>query len=100
MPKAQLKTDVTIRDVRPTLTNPENYVVTVLSHLMECRRLHDNGQVRIGITGQGRVPSHKVMYRDTNGKEVLCKAYAEDNPFTEIIQEHTWSTASMNIEEI
>ena len=40
------------------------------------------------------------MYRDTNGKEVLCKAYAEGNPFTENIQEHTWSTASMNIEEV
>jgi hypothetical protein len=97
-----LKTDDTIRDVLPTLADKEEYTRIVLEHLMACQSKHGKGNahVRIGITGTGRFPSHKVTYDDPDGVEILFGAYAERNRFTENIQVHTWSAARMSVEEV
>ena len=95
-----LKPDSTIRDVRPILAAPDEYIRVVLGHLMACFRQHGNAYVRIGITGLGTHPSHKIVYTDPKGDEMLFKAYAERTPFTENIQTHTWSSARMSVEEV
>ena len=67
---------------------------------MACFKQHGDAYVRIGITGLGTHPSHKIVYTGTNGSEALFKAYAERTPFTENLHTHTWSSARMSIEEV
>ena len=67
---------------------------------MACSRQHGNAYVRIGITGLGTYPSHKVIYTDSKGDEILFEAYAERTPFTENIGIHNWSSARMSVEEV
>jgi hypothetical protein len=102
MAKRVLRSDVTIRDVLSTLTDKEEYARTVLEHLMACQSKHGRGNafVRIGITGTGQFPSHKVTYDDPQGVEAVFDAYADRTRFTENLQVHTWSTARMSVEEV
>jgi hypothetical protein len=101
MKVATLKKDAIIGDVIPTLSNAEEYVRIVLGNLSACKKAHGNASVRIGITGQGKIPSHKVEYRDRLGELVLFGAFDQDRPFTDVgIQEHTWSTATLTFAEV
>ena len=100
MPTPPLKPDVTIRDVLPTLVDPEEFVRVIIGHLSQCSKLHLHATVRIGITGKGLYPSHKVMYDDADGKETLFGAFAESLRFTEKIGESNWSTARMTYAEV
>jgi hypothetical protein len=96
-----LKKDAIIADVLPTLVNPEVYVCAVLGNLSRCRKTHGNAYVKIGITGQGKFPSHKVLYTDAAGKEATYGAFDHNRPFTDVnIQERTWSTVSMTFVEV
>jgi hypothetical protein len=67
---------------------------------MACRSKHGNAHVRIGITGTGRFPSHKIVYASADGAETLFCAYAERTHFTETIHEHTWSSNRMSLDEV
>lgn len=93
--------DATIRDVLPTLSNKEEYVRVVVGHMSECRTQHQNAFVRIGVTGQGKIPSHKIVYDDPAGPEVFFKAWGEETLFTDVkIHQDTWSTERMSWEEV
>jgi hypothetical protein len=97
---SQLKPDATIADVAQTLLEPEEYVRVVLGNMHACKQKHKDAIVRIGITGQGKVPSHKVTYRD-NGDEKLFGAYDGRNPFTDVqIHTDTWSSNFMTYQEV
>ncbi len=101
MPTKPLKKDATLNDVVDTLLQPEDHVRRVLSTLSACRMAHGNASVRIGITGQGKIPAHKVVYADDSGKEVMFGAYDQDRPFTDVaIHEDTWSTKTMTFTEV
>ena len=102
MARTALKSDVTIRDVVATLGDKEEYTRVVLEHLMACQAKYGKGNahVRIGITGTGQFPSHKVVYDDSDGVEALFDAYAERTRFTENIQIHTWSTERMSVDQV
>ena len=95
-----LRPDVTIRDVLPTLVDPEEFVRVIIGHLGQCFRDHQHACVRIGTTGKGLCLSHKVMYDDANGNETLFGAFAESLRFTEKIGESNWSTARMSYAEV
>jgi len=96
-----LAKDSTIRDVLNTLLKPEEYVRVVIGHMSACRRKHKNSFVRIGITGRGKIPSHKVVYDDPSGIEVLYKAYGEETEFTDVeVRISTWSTARMSYDDV
>jgi hypothetical protein len=96
-----LKKDATIASVLPTLAKPEEYICAVLGNLSRCRKIQGNAHVRIGITGKGMFPSHKVLYTDATGNELMYGAFDQDRPFTEVkIHENTWSTASMTFGEV
>jgi hypothetical protein len=93
--------DATIRNVLPTLSNKDEYVRVVLGHMSECKKQHQNAFVRIGVTGQGKIPSHKIVYADPAGSEVFFKAWGEETLFTDVkIHENTWSTARMSWDEV
>ena len=100
MPSQPLKPDVTIRDVLPTLVDPEEFVRVIVGHLSQCFKQHQHATVRIGITGKGLYPSHKVVYDDSDGKETLFGAFAESLRFTENIGDSNWSTARMTYAEV
>jgi ribulose bisphosphate carboxylase small subunit len=96
-----IRKDATIREVLPTLLRKEEYLRVVIGHMSECKKQHQNAFVRIGVTGQGKVPSHKIVYDNPDGKETFFKAWGEETLFTDVkIHESTWSTARMSWEEV
>jgi hypothetical protein len=94
--------NATITDALPTLANKEEYVRAILGNLMDCKRKHGNANVRIGIAGTTKVPSHKVSYLDPDGGEVVFGAYAGKAPSKDDVQvrDDTRSTASMSFPEV
>jgi hypothetical protein len=93
--------DATIRDVLPTLANQDEYLRVVIMHMSECRQQHQNVFVRIGVTGTGKYPSHKIVYDDRTGQECLFKAWGEETLFTGVkIHNDTWSTVRMTWDEV
>jgi hypothetical protein len=101
MATTKLKSDATIKDVLPTLEKPEEYVRIVLGHLMACKRKpHLDPRVRIGITGTGKMPYHKIVYLTEAGTEGFFAAYDGAHEFGGVIQDHTWSSAAMTITEV
>lgn len=99
--KEPISPDATLADVRHTLLEPERHVATVLGTMSPCRKEHGNAHVRIGITGEGKVPYHKVAYLDESGNEQLYAAFDGKNKNEEyIVHEKTWSTKSMSFAEV
>jgi len=56
--------------------------------------------VRIGITGTGQEPSHKVVYHDPNGEEVTVEAFGGRVPFETPLQTHAWSAVAMTFADV
>ena len=101
MAQRTLRPDATITDVLDTLHDREGYVRTVLGHMAACRSRHGNAIVRIGITGKGREPSHKVMYIGADGNELLFDAFGGTVSFGDSrVHEDTWSTSATTFEEV
>lgn len=98
--RTTMTTSATIRDVLGTLVAPENYVCVVLEHMTECRKRHGSATVRIGITGQGLYPSHKILYSLEEGGEDVFGAWSDRTRFTETLHEDTWSSAHMTLSEV
>ena len=96
-----LRPDATLRDVRHSLLEPEKLLRDILSTMNDCRREKGNCLVRIGITGEGKAPYHKVAYLDGHGQEQLYGSYFGRNR-DEKYQVHTdtWSTKTMTYEEV
>lgn len=93
--------DSTLEDVRDLLLDPERHIATVLGTMTPCRREHGNAHVRIGITGMGKVPYHKVVYVDGEGVEHLYAVYDGRNRSKDyMIHTNTWSTVSMSFAEV
>lgn len=96
-----ITSDATLADVRHSLLNPERHVATVLGTMSPCRKEWGNAHVRIGITGEGKVPYHKIVYVDEGGVEKLYAAFDGKNKNEDYItHEKTWSTKSMSFEEV
>lgn len=96
-----LALDATLADVRGSLSNAESHVATVLGTMSPCRKEHGNAHVRIGITGEGKEPYHKVVYFDGSGNECLYGAFIGKNAITDYsIHEKTWSEKSMTFSEV
>lgn len=97
----EIPVNATIRDVLPTLTNKEEYVRIVLGHMRDRRTQHGHAFVRIGVTGSGKIPSHKIVYNDPEGNEILFDAWGENTPFRGVkIHEQTWSQTRMSWDEV
>ena len=101
MASRRLAGDATITDVLPTLAKPEEYVRVVLGHLAGCNKDNGNAHVRIGVTGTGKFPSHKIVHFDDAGVEHLYGAWGEETPFSDVkIHTDTWSTRTMAFDEV
>lgn len=93
--------DATLEEVEPTLLNAEKHVAAVLGTMLPCRREHGNAHVRIGITGEGKVPYHKVVYLDEAGDEQLFASFDGRNKSENYrVHENTWSSRSMSFVEV
>jgi hypothetical protein len=107
MSAARLASDATIVDIVRSLNKPESYVRGVLENLYACKRALNDAQVRIGITGQGKVPHYRVeplwagsalredshvfgVFNGWNHKPL------SDGPSTHVC----WSTEAMELDEI
>lgn len=99
--KTTLASDATLADVRHTLLDAERHIAVVLGTMSPCRKEHGNAHVRIGITGEGKVPYHKVTYLDAAGGEHLFASFDGRNENEDYkVHEDTWSTKSMTFEEV
>ena len=57
--------------------------------------------MKIGVIGNGNVPYHKVIYRGTDGDDVLFYAYDGLHEFScGVSDSSTWSSADMSIEAV
>ena len=50
----------TVRDVAQNLDHPDEYVRMVLGNMMSFRRRSIEPVVRIGVTGDGKVPNYRI----------------------------------------
>jgi hypothetical protein len=93
--------DSTLEDVQATLLDPEKHVRNVLLTMGDCRKEHGNAHVRIGVTGEGKTPYHKVIYFDAEGREHLFGSYdglKKDENYQ--VHEATWSTRSSSYDDV
>ena len=96
----ELPKDATLEDVTDTLLEPKKHVLNVLFTMDECRREGHAPLVRIGITGEGKAPYHKLTYLDANGEEqVFGSYYGKNRDEKYLVHESTWSTKTMTRDE-
>jgi hypothetical protein len=101
MPETTIGSDATIIDVLPTLSEPVEYVRAVVGTMSACQEKNGNARVHIGITGEGKMPYHKIVFIDHHGSEQVYGAFSGGHPFKDIkIHENTWSSGSMTLEEV
>lgn len=96
-----IEREATIESIADKLDNPEKFARTVLGTMHPCRKQHGNAYVRIGITGEGKAPYHKVVYDDEDGSERLYGSFAGkvmDEKY--LVHEDTWSSARMSYEDV
>lgn len=93
--------DSTLEDVEPTLLDAEKHVANVLWTMGACRKENGNALVRIGITGEGKAPFHKVTFLSGDDSEQLYGSYfGRNKDETYQVHERTWSTRAMSYEEV
>jgi len=97
----ELPRDATIKSVLGSLGKREDYILCVLKHMRLCEAKHGPAYVRIGVTGTGQYPCHKIVYDHASGAEVLFEAYDEDRPFTDVeVGTRDWSSARMSHDQV
>jgi hypothetical protein len=93
--------DSTLEDVESTLLDAEKLVANVLWTMGACRKENGNALVRIGITGEGKAPFHKVTFLSDDGVEQLYGSYfGRNKDETYQVHERTWSSRAMTYEEV
>ena len=100
MARDSIPSDATIESIQHLLDNPEKFTRTVLGTMRPCLKQHGNAYVRIGITGEGKAPYHKVVFTDASGAEQLYGSFAgKVMDETYKVHERTWSAARMSYAE-
>jgi hypothetical protein len=97
-----LQHDATINDALPTIIEKEEFVRLILGNLMQCKRLHGNASVRIGVTGDGTAPYHRISYYNDAGIEVASGAFIGGSPFKNVtrVNDDTWSSTATTLAEV
>lgn len=101
MPTA-LAQDATLRDVLPSLPNPESFVRQVVGVMHEAAKEHGEIVVRLGITGTGKAPNYRI--EDANSGAPLIALDGANHqrwPDGENFSAATnWSSAAMTKDEV
>lgn len=101
MARDSIPADATIDSISDLLENPEKFARTVLGTMHPCLKEHGNAFVRIGITGEGKSPYHKVIYDDGDGHEHLYGSFAgKVMDQTYKVHEQTWSTVRSSYADV
>jgi hypothetical protein len=99
----QLQPDATIAASLPA-TGKEEFVRQIVGNMAKCQRLHGATRVRIGVTGAGAAPYHRVSYFDADtGVETPYGAFVGATPFknlTKVNETDNWSTSFSTLPEI
>ena len=99
----QLPPDATIADSLPEVGR-EEFVRQIVGNMAKCQRLHGAARVRIGVTGAGAAPYHRVSYFDgERGVETPFGAFIGSAPFKNLTKVHetaSWSTSFSTLPEI
>lgn len=87
--------------VDETLANPENTVADIFGTMHACHRQYGNAFLRIGVTGTGVAPYHKIFY-ETDGEERLYKTYYGSGRNDDSYQPaaDAWSTRAMSYDDV
>lgn len=101
-----IASDSTIADVVEKLNKPVEYVRRVLEKLEQCRRVHGDAQVRVGVLSRPECPNYLIEYskEDPKTHQVTVRAEAAYSGSThrELAPRHieeakNWSPEEMNI---
>ena len=99
-----LPLDTTIKKLikNGSLEKPEEWLRVTLQNMANCRSVHGNCMMQIGITGTGRRPFHKVAYIDEAGTIKIFGAFDGRNPFTgvDIHDGSTWSNVATSFQDV
>ena len=98
---SKLASNTTIADLLPTLQRPEEYVRVVLANMHACKRVHGNAMVKVGITGSGQVPYHKITFFTAEGSEELFDAFDGKHRFKGVeVGTASWSTENLSFDQV
>jgi hypothetical protein len=93
----KIPANATIRDVLPSLKDKRGYVATVRHQMSKAQKEHGPVKVRVGITGNGTLPSFRIDR--TDAAPIAFDGHY--HPFTDVqLSEENWSTESMTFQEI
>jgi hypothetical protein len=101
---ADLPPDATIRSEMHKLGNRKGYIRGVFGRVHECKTIHGNATVRIGVEGKGLMPYYRVLFVNSDdGAEVIFGAFYGDSHAefkTDEAPNKRWSSASMTYDEV
>ena len=90
-----------LRELVGSLSNPEEHVRKVISTMSPCDKDYGNAHVRIGVTGRGKTPYHKVFYLAADGREEpYGTVYGERRDDSFEAGRGAWSARSSSYEDI
>jgi hypothetical protein len=96
-----IASDATIRDILEGLNKPHDYVRVVLENMTQCWREHANASVRVGVTGKGKTPHHKITYPTPEGDEVHFACFDGRNRFKDQkTPDSAWSSVTMSRSDV
>lgn len=93
--------NATVEHALPTLNDKREYVRVIFANMAECRRLHGDAWVTIGITGEGKAPNHKIHWEEIAVEANLFGAFNGKRPMKNAdIESQTWSGAAIDIKAV
>jgi hypothetical protein len=97
MPKRliELAPDATIADIMSSLSQPENYLIAVLRTFYGMKKTQGQVSVRIGVTGQGKMPHYRIDDVATSKPIQAFDFLGEPFPDYRPAETEGWSTESM-----
>jgi len=94
-----LSADATIADIMSSLATPEDYLRRVIGTFYQMQKAHGNVTVRIGVTGQGKMPHYRID--DAAGHPIQAFDYlGEPFPDYRAVDTEAWSTRSMTFDGV
>lgn len=106
MAKNIINPNSTLDDVASRLLKAGEYVLGVFNHMYECRKKMGTSYVRIGVTGEGKVPHYRIEY-DVVDQKYPIPIYDAFNGWNheklvdeDVLRDGNWSTRRMDFDEV
>jgi hypothetical protein len=97
----KLPSDATFATAWRKMKSPFESTLYAFVHLIDCKDAgNSNPRVKLGVTGKGLVPYHKVIFSGDDGRDETFHAYDGRKPFKPADNLKAWSSAEMTLQEV